>query len=307
MERSRKRARYEYSSLENAARDVTPDIYGERQKIKEKVLSEAAAAADGEFSDDDFDFSQISDAIAVAQHLIKVAVKDKHNHSESVQKLPKICFVHQIYSLLPDNTAVDREVQQAIDNGSWRKFHIVGALEDEFALMRKNDYLSMIQDAKDEFLQDIQENVNKQGKNVDPNMFDRFANMASDERCWDVAVSKKTLTSSKYHFSDKELRHLVGYGLLLPQKDPELYWFAIRRQGLFMSNYTKGRVEILRMLKRRQTKDMLEKLLKAKQLKKTVFTHEFLLHDLIGSGRAERHKTTMGDLIRITEKGEQCK
>lgn len=110
MERSRKRARYEYSSLENAARDVTPDIYGERQKIKEKVLSEAAAAADGEFSDDDFDFSQISDAIAVAQHLIKVAVKDKHNHSESVQKLPKICFVHQIYSLLPDNTAVDREV-----------------------------------------------------------------------------------------------------------------------------------------------------------------------------------------------------
>lgn len=110
MERSRKRARYEYSSLENAARDVTPDIYGERQKIKEKVLSEAAAAADGEFSDDDFDFSQISDAIAVAQHLIKVAVKDKHNHSESVQKLPKICFVHQIYSLLPDNTAVDRMV-----------------------------------------------------------------------------------------------------------------------------------------------------------------------------------------------------
>lgn len=51
----------------------------------------------------------------------------------------------------------------------------------------------------------------------------------------------------------------MGYGLLLPQKDPELYWFAIRRQGLFMSNYTKGRVEILRMLKRRQTKDMLEK------------------------------------------------
>lgn len=49
----------------------------------------------------------------------------------------------------------------------------MGALEDEFALMRKNDYLSMIQDAKDEFLQDIQENVNKQGKDVDPNMFGR--------------------------------------------------------------------------------------------------------------------------------------
>lgn len=104
--------------------------------------------------------------------------------------------------------------------------------------------------------------------------------MVKDERCWDVAVTKKTLTSDEYHFSDKELRYLsalssvwmlqnvlnvwswrqlVGYGLLLPQKQPDLYWFAIRRQGLFMSNYTKGRVEILRMLKRRPTKDMLEK------------------------------------------------
>lgn len=49
------------------------------------------------------------------------------------------------------------------------------------------------------------------------------------------------------------------YGLLLPHLQPDLYWFSIRRQGLFMSHYTKGRAEILRMLKRRPTKDLLEK------------------------------------------------
>lgn len=156
----------------------------------------------------------------------------------------------------------------------------------------------MIQDAKDEFLQDIQENVNKQGKNVDPNMFGRYDDIVGNLlwqtntlshktglQIWQATNDAGTLLFQRkpWHQANTisaikswgqcplirvvcdissngwQCRHLVGYGLLLPQKDPELYWFAIRRQGLFMSNYTKGRVEILRMLKRRQTKDMLEK------------------------------------------------
>lgn len=72
-----------------------------------------------------------------------------------------------------------------------------------------------------------------------------------------------------------------------------------------MSNYTKGRIEILRILKRRPTKDILLKVshlscrsnywlirvkqLEAKRLNKSVFKHAFLVHDLVGSGRAIRY------------------
>lgn len=47
----------------------------------------------------------------------------------------------------------------------------MGTLEDEFALMSKENYLLMIQDAKSEFLQDIQGDVNKEDKKVNPDLF----------------------------------------------------------------------------------------------------------------------------------------
>ena len=51
---------------------------------------------------------------------------------------------------------------------------------------------------------------------------------------------------------------LVIYGLLVVHTQ-ETYLFAIRRAGAFMNPFIKGRVEILRSLKRRQTRDILEK------------------------------------------------
>ncbi|KAI7866667.1 hypothetical protein BDF14DRAFT_1811291 [Spinellus fusiger] len=72
---------------------------------------------------------------------------------------------------------------------------------------------------------------------------------------------------------------------------------------MFLSGCRKGRGELIQLLKKRPTKDMLEKMIKEKKLKKTSLGHEYLLHDIIGSGRAERHRTPMGDLIRLTKKG----
>jgi hypothetical protein len=48
------------------------------------------------------------------------------------------------------------------------------------------------------------------------------------------------------------------YGLLVIHSQ-DAYLFAIRGAGTFMTPFIKGRVEILRTLKRRQTRDILEK------------------------------------------------
>lgn len=53
---------------------------------------------------------------------------------------------------------------------------------------------------------------------------------------------------------------LIRYHIILPHTTiPNTYWFAVRRNGLFMSYLRKGRSEILRAIKKRMTKDMLEK------------------------------------------------
>ena len=78
-----------------------------------------------------------------------------------------------------------------------------------------------------------------------------------DKKHNDVSVSQK---SEGFTFNEKEISCLIKYGLILPQmQKTDTYWFAIRRQGVFMSHYLKGRVEILRILKKRPTHDIFEK------------------------------------------------
>ncbi|ORZ24214.1 serine-threonine protein kinase 19-domain-containing protein [Absidia repens] len=321
MNSSQKRSRAYYTTVieksDYGIRPLDPDVYGNKKRATRRIKEQLEQANDNDGDpDDDDDFNGqavVSDSIATAQYLIKNLMLPSNGMTKVTNlKLPPVCFIHQIYSILRDNTAVDREIQYAIKLGSWRKFHILGTLDDEYALMDTKDYLQMVTDAKQEFLQDISSGINKEDNDIDTDLFDRFKRLLLNEQYFDTSVARQTLLSSsptsssskKDCFTDKELTLLCKYGLLLPHMKKDSYWFAIRRQGIFMSSYIKGRKELLRILKKRSTKDIMEKLLKAKKLRQTVFSYEFILHDLIGSGRAERYKTSMGDLIKLTRKGE---
>lgn len=65
--------------------------------------------------------------------------------------------------------------QQAVKAGTWRKFHIFGTLDDEYVLMDSNDYLRTIQDAKQEFIKDVADGINKDGRSVDAGVFGKSA------------------------------------------------------------------------------------------------------------------------------------
>ncbi|ORZ01311.1 serine-threonine protein kinase 19-domain-containing protein [Syncephalastrum racemosum] len=309
MTSERKRARRNYESIareidKETTSNTAPDVYGQKRRATERRQAELRRNLDQEDAADDWPLP--SDTTVAALTLIHNAVDTTKDQSESVRKLPHVCFLHQIYSLLANNTAVDRELQEAVDEGSWRKFYILGTLEDELAIMCVKDYLEMIDDAKKDFEEDVTNRVHAAEQRLSTAFFDRFKQVIQDKRYFgEVAASVRKLKSDGYEFNEKEISYLTQYGLLLPHTELGSYWFSIRRQGYFMSNYTKGRIEILRILKRRPTKDILLKQLEAKRLNKSVFKHAFLVHDLVGSGRAIRQETTMGDLIRLTKKGEQ--
>ncbi|KAI8643894.1 serine-threonine protein kinase 19-domain-containing protein [Parasitella parasitica] len=263
---------------------IKPDVYGhhKRPPVAKKNFADDQ---DDEFFEGD-DQMLDSDAIAAANYLIKINPKST---------IPA-CFIHQIYSILPNrNTLTDRELQKAFVDGSWRKFHIIGALDDEYILMKTLDYCNMIDHAKQ-----------KCAIEGDVSIYDKFKHAIMHDSGYNqVSITKETLVES-CHFSEQNISQLVASGLLIPHHiQMGVFWFSVHNQGSFMSSLSNGRLQILRILKRRSTKDIMEKLLKQKKLNKSSFGMEFLMHDLIGSGRVERFATAMGDLIRLTNKGEK--
>ncbi|CAO3656753.1 unnamed protein product [Mucor hiemalis] len=170
-----------------------------------------------------------------------------------------------------------RELQEAIKAGTWRKFHIIGSLEDEFVIMQTTSYIEAIGQSQIECI--------KEGTD-DDKVFDIFRDVVM---CHNNASIKKEILVKEFNMDDKQIAQLVSSGYLLPHSSIlDLYWFSVHNQGKFMSNLSGGRIEILRIIKKRNTRDIMEKLLKQKKLHKTIFNFEFLMHDLVGSGRVEK-------------------
>ncbi|KAK3809301.1 MAG: hypothetical protein J3Q66DRAFT_68719 [Benniella sp.] len=86
--------------------------------------------------------------------------------------------------------------------------------------------------------------------------------------------------------------------------DDVAYRFAIRQGGLFVTHFLKGRLEILRMIRRQTFHDMLASAVSEKPLRGSFLPHEFHIHDIVGSGRVRSATTTSGQLLKLTQKGE---
>lgn len=81
------------------------------------------------------------------------------------------------------------------------------------------------------------------------------------ERYSNVSIKKETLIK-EFEYTEKQLSLLVSRGFLLPQINmTDRYWFSMPGQGKFMSNLSNGRTEILRIIKKRHTKDIMEKVI----------------------------------------------
>ena len=118
MNRTRKRAREQYAAVVNQVNNV-PDVYGIKRRALEKrirnqVLNDNNNSNNNEDDDEFGDLelpAVISDTVATAQYLIdKLSFTEKTKYTNITKRLPRICFLHQIYSILSDNTAVDREL-----------------------------------------------------------------------------------------------------------------------------------------------------------------------------------------------------
>lgn len=78
--------------------------------------------------------------------------------------------------------------------------------------------------------------------------------------CHNTVSIKKEILVKDFNMNEKQIAQLVSSGYLLPHSSIlGLYWFSVQNQGKFMANLSGGRIEILRIIKKRNTKDIMEK------------------------------------------------
>ncbi|ORX81143.1 hypothetical protein K493DRAFT_412032 [Basidiobolus meristosporus CBS 931.73] len=199
-------------------------------------------------------------------------------------------MLHQLYSIVTNPTAIDKEIVQLCQEGKLRKLKI-GDFQDEYGLMVMSDYIQEINKVK--------ENLAASLKPVE--FLDRFCKLILGVKCMDVSITRNGLTEYM-EASEEDVTELIAAGFLTIG-NANTFHFCVRNAGLFISNFTKGRKEIMRSLKRRKYKELLEKQLEARKILGTEFSVKFHLLDLIGSGRCESIGTTSGELIKLTKKG----
>ncbi|KAI1319997.1 Serine/threonine-protein kinase 19 [Mortierella claussenii] len=359
---------------------------------------------------------------------------------------PRVCMIHQLYSIIKDHTAVDRALAQLIKEGTIRKFYLGGTGSDEFAIMLTTDYVIQIQQAKEQYLKDLKESLKEtpvgtkrklgasaaskevskkrtlsgnlstqsalaasipgntsdtsdtgDGEQVEDTIFDRFKDLVTNGHCMEISIQHSNI-QSVIGATDQDITTLIRYSLLnrslsapanphlvnlnqpsgrgggggghtassstsggghsalnqlihttnqeqaktvksettsgttvnastsIPSSsigitpiattitatlgrrerisDDVAYRFAIRQGGLFVTHFLKGRLEILRMIRRQTFGDMLTSILVSKPLRGSFLPHEFHIHDVVGSGRVQSDTTTSGQMLKLTLKGE---
>ncbi|RUP43519.1 serine-threonine protein kinase 19-domain-containing protein [Jimgerdemannia flammicorona] len=255
---ARKRARLSYLPAIRATDEhVDPDVFGRRRKARAQRLDLAVDNDDDFFAEDDevldnfvVELDTLTSIRYVLENLLVPPLPENRN---AAARLPRMCMVHQLYSFLPDNTAND-----LVKNGTLRKFRIGGTLDEEFAVMLTEAYIKQIKDAQAEFDEDMKAGRGtRKGKGVGENLFARFETFISNGAHTDVSITRHLLTVDM-SASDEEISQLIISGLLTT-KEPDTFWFAIRRAGNFVHYFLGGRNEILRGLRRTRHKEMLEK------------------------------------------------
>ncbi|CDF38741.1 unnamed protein product [Chondrus crispus] len=85
----------------------------------------------------------------------------------------------------------------------------------------------------------------------------------------------------------------------LTMRDESSFWFAVPGMGGFDAQRRKGAAELLDLLRKTPFKEMLLNKLEGRSMKKSCFTAQWHVRDLVGGGPLETIETSVGTLVRL--------
>ncbi|OLL23589.1 Meiotically up-regulated gene 51 protein [Neolecta irregularis DAH-3] len=201
--------------------------------------------------------------------------------------IPRVILLHQLHSLCTTNhTQVDRELADICEKGYLQRIMFHGRNEGDFALMLAQDFKGIL-----EKLKASESEISGAVENFEKVLFEKNG----------VFTGVRITNGQNSELTKTNISTLCSKGLLtLDHTFPGSYAISLPNIGTFLRNLRSGRREILRILKKQQFKEILEKNLLERKLKASLFSWEFHLHDIYGSGEAERFTTPVGPGIRLT-------
>nr|XP_033771759.1 serine/threonine-protein kinase 19 [Geotrypetes seraphini] len=198
--------------------------------------------------------------------------------------LPPMVFKHQIYSLVRDKTAVDRQLNELKDRGEIRLFQH-GFSADVFGMVFTEDY-------RDRVL------AGSAGKDYSLTVQKFLESVLTS--CSDLSFSKEKMIQ-EFSFQDRQITELVKAGVLTV-RDAGSWWLAVPGAGRFVKHFLLGRKALLGMIRKTKYKEVMLSDLQGRKVPTSMkLGLEYHIHDIIGAELVDCVATTSGTLLRLAD------
>ncbi|XP_055261981.1 serine/threonine-protein kinase 19 isoform X4 [Moschus berezovskii] len=225
--------------------------------------------------------------------------------------LPPIALRSQVYSLVPDRTAADRQlnvpaqcVQGVAEHLPLMSFSL-SCLWRQKALQEQGEIrivqLGFDLDAQGiVFTEDYRTRVLKacDGRPYAAAVQKFLASVLP--ACGDLSFQQDQMTQT-FGFRDPEITQLVKAGVLTV-RDAGSWWLAVPGAGRFIKYFVKGRQAVLSMVRKAKYRELLLSELLGRRAPASVrLGLAYHVHDLIGAQLVDCVSTTSGTLLRLPE------
>ncbi|EFN53649.1 hypothetical protein CHLNCDRAFT_36320 [Chlorella variabilis] len=243
----------------------------------------------------------------------------------------------QLYSVLADRTAADRQLEELRRSNTVRLLQLP-ASRDECVVMLTADYVAAVQRCKEELAARSQQQQQQQqqphggGGGGDRNAaghaagaLEAFAWFAERvlPACTEVMVThgellqllsgapparpgqpRRQADAAGAAAGEPHVSLLLSQGLLTRHTGgPDGYLFSMPNAGAAVRSVAAGRQEILSLLQRRRQPELLEAELLKRKLQRSVLGVRWHVTDMVGGGALLRIPTAVGPLLRAAKRG----
>ncbi|XP_028911225.1 serine/threonine-protein kinase 19 [Ornithorhynchus anatinus] len=199
--------------------------------------------------------------------------------------LPPLVLKTQIYSLVPDRTAADRQLNELREQGEVRLFQL-GFDADAQGVIFTEDFKTKALAASG-------------GRRCEGTVR-RFLDSVLPA-CGDLSFQQEQMAQT-FGFRDQEITQLVNAGILTV-RDAGSWWLAVPGAGRFVKVFVKGRQAVLGMIRKARYRQLLlaEVLSRRRAPAAVPLGLAYHIHDLIGAQLVDCVPTTSGTLLRLPE------
>ncbi|XP_062591297.1 inactive serine/threonine-protein kinase 19-like [Saccostrea cucullata] len=264
-------------------RSMVNDLYKSRKRIC--TASRSSATDTPEFNDGvngtSFSTAEIpSDTKVSLLHLKELFPLDKFEG-----RLPAVIVKHQLYSLLKDRTAVDKQLDDLKQANEIKLFKL-GAELDDYCIVFTEAYRDHVISVMKEL-------------SISKNICNKYVNTVI-KKYTDVCINKDTLMN-EFSFTDSEITQLVKASVLTV-RDVGNWWIALPNAGVFMKCFLRGRKAILTMIRKCKYREILQTELEQRKWPKICkLGLQYHMHEVIGADLIKCIQTTSGQLLRLKD------